>query len=82
MINRTEKAVNLIITYINNIRLKNTSKSHIDGIEFEFRDKEDCYKTDEFKQLLDDYCKKNNITYEMNEVSERVAHFKMKLNQL
>ena len=60
--------------------MKNTVKSHIDVVEFEFRDKEDCYKTDEFKQLLDDYCKKNNITYEMNEVSERIAHFKMKLN--
>ena len=80
MINRTEKAVNLIITYINNIRLKNTSKSHIDEIEFEFRDKEDCYKTDEFKQLLNSYCENNNITYEMHEPIDRVAHFKMKFN--
>jgi len=80
VINRTEKAVNLIINYINNIIMKNTVKSNINEVEFEFRDKEICHKTDEFKQLLDDYCKKNNITYEMNEVSERIAHFKMKLN--
>lgn len=82
MLNRTEKAVKLIIDYINYIIMKNTLKNSVNEIEFELRDKEDCYKTDEFKQLLDDYCKKNNITYEMNEVSERVAHFKMKFNQL
>lgn len=80
MINRTEKAVNLIINYINNIIIKNTVKSNINGIEFEFRDKEDCYKTDEFKKLLDAYCKKNNITYEMHEPIKGIAHFKMKLN--
>ena len=80
MINRTEKAVNLIINYINNIKMKNTVRSNINEVEFEFRDKEDCYKTDKFKQLLDDYCKKNNITYEINEVSVHIAHFKMKLN--
>ena len=80
MINRTEKAVNLIINYINNIRMKNTVRSNINEVEFEFRDKEDCYKTDEFKQLLDDYCKKNNITYEVHEPVKRVAHFKMKFN--
>lgn len=44
MINRTEKAVNLIINYVNNIRMKNTVRSNINEVEFEFRDKEDCYK--------------------------------------
>lgn len=80
MKNRTEKAVDLIITYINNISLENTSKSNISVFGFEFRDKEDCYKTDEFKQLLDDYCNKNNITYEMHEQIEGIAYFIMKLN--
>ena len=60
--------------------MKNTVRSNINEVEFEFRDKEDCYKTDEFKQLLEDYCKKNNITYEIHEPIKGIAHFKMKLN--
>lgn len=82
MENRTKKAVDLIITYINNIKLKNTLKGDKDKftIGFEFRDKEDCYKTDKFKHLLDDYCENNNITYEMHEQVEGIAYFIMKLN--
>lgn len=80
---RIKKSVDLIITYINNIKIKNTLKGDRDKITvgFEFRDKEYCYKTDKFKQLLDDYCKNNNITYEMHEQAiEGVAHFIMKIN--
>lgn len=75
-----KKSVDLIITYINNIRLKNNAKSYINEIEFEFRNKYDCYKTDEFKKLLDEYCKNNNITYEMHERVPGIAYFNMKLN--
>lgn len=64
---RIRKNVDLIITHINNIRLGNTSKNYINELEFEFRDKYRTYKTDEFKQLLDEYCSKNNISYIMHE---------------
>lgn len=77
---RIRKNVDLIITYINNIRLENTSKSYINKIEFEFRDKYNTYKTDRFKQLLDDYCKRNDINYEMHEQEPGIVYFKMKLN--
>lgn len=74
------KNVNLIINYINNIRRKNNAKSYINKIEFDFRDKYCTYETDKFKQLLDDYCEKNNITYEMYIPMPRLAHFIMKFN--
>lgn len=81
MEDRIRKNVDLIIAYINNIRLENTSKNYINKIEFEFRDKYNTYKTFKFNNLLYDYCKNNNITYKIYELPiEGVARFTMELN--
>ena len=77
---RIRKNVDLIITYINNIRLENTSKSYINKIEFEFRDKYNTYRDYKFKQLLDEYCKKHNITYNMHERVPGTVYFIMELD--
>ena len=81
---RIRKNVDLIINHINNKMLLKALKSNItkteNEIEFEFRDKYNTYRTDEFKHLLDKYCKNNNITYEMHEHREDTAYFIIKLN--
>ena len=77
---KIHKKASMIIKFIDEIVEDNTKESFINEVEFEFGDKYDCYKTNEFKEILDDYFEDKNITYEFTEVRNHVAYFKFKLH--
>lgn len=79
MVERINKTTSMIIKYVDGIIESNTNKSFINEIEFEFGDKEDIYKTEKFKEILDSYFNSKNITYEFKEIRNHVAYFKINI---
>ncbi|MDB8790645.1 hypothetical protein PN398_07920 [Romboutsia sp. 1001216sp1] len=80
MINKVEKMAKMITSYIDGIIEDNTDKSFINEAEFEFGDKNDSYKTKEFKDILDNHFKEKNVTYRFKEIRPHVVYFKVKLH--
>ena len=78
--NKIYKKASMITEFIDEIIEGNTKESFVNEAEFEFGDKSDCYKTSEFKEILDNHFKDKNITYEFKEVRNHVAYFKFNLH--
>lgn len=80
MVETINKTASIITDFVDKIIKGNTDESFINEAEFEFNDKYDCYKTAEFKNILDNHFKDKNVTYSFEEIRSHVVYFKIKLH--